>query len=79
MKEEIKKEEAAVGRKQSEGREAPRKVKYPRKQTGIRILATLLFGIVVWGILEIILFLGNFSNPVRPDCRKAEFLDDRVC
>ena len=50
-------EGTAVGRKQSEGKEAPREVKYPRKQTGIRILATLFFGIVVWGILEIILFL----------------------
>ena len=58
MNEEIKKEEgAAVGRRQSEGKQAPREVKYPRKQTGIRILATLFFGIVVWAILEIIMFL----------------------
>lgn len=31
--------------------------KYTRRQTGIRILASLFFGIVVWGILETLVFL----------------------
>lgn len=31
--------------------------KYPRRQTGMRILASLFFGIVVWSILETIVFV----------------------
>ena len=31
--------------------------KYPRRQTGMRILATLFFGIVVWSILGTIVFV----------------------
>lgn len=51
------KEGEAVGKKLPEGKELPPGFKYTRRQTGIRILASLFFGIVVWGILETLVFL----------------------
>jgi hypothetical protein len=44
-------------KKITEGEEPAHEFTYPRRQTGIRILATLFFGIVVSGILEIIVFV----------------------
>lgn len=47
------------GRKEkrvAKDKEAMPELKYPRRKTGIRILATLFFAIVVWSILETIVF-----------------------
>jgi hypothetical protein len=61
MNEETKKDEkeetAVEGKQLPEEKESPSRVTYTRKQTGKRILATLLFGIVIGGILEIIIIL----------------------
>jgi hypothetical protein len=55
MNEETKKEKkegTAV-----EEKDSPSRFTYTRKQMGIRILATLFFGILIWKILEIIIGL----------------------
>ena len=61
MNEEIKKEEkegtAVEEKKPPEEKEPPSRFIYTRNQVGIRILATLFFGILIWGILEIIIGL----------------------
>ena len=41
-----------------EEKESPSRLIYTRKQTGIRILATLFFGILIWQILEVIIMLA---------------------
>ena len=41
----------------NEGRPAEKGTKYTPRQIGLRILATLFFGIVVWAILETIICL----------------------
>lgn len=62
MNEETKKEEkegtAVKEKKPPEEKESPPRSIYTRKQTGIRILGTLFFGILIWGILEIIIGLA---------------------
>lgn len=51
------KEGAGKGKMPSKKKEAKPEPQYTRGQTGIRILATLFFTIVVWSILETIIFL----------------------
>jgi len=62
MNEETKKEEkegtTVEEKKLPEEKESPSRLIYTRKQTGIRILATLFFGILIWQILEIIIMLA---------------------
>lgn len=45
------------GKKVTKDEEPIPEFKYPRRKTGMRILATLFFGIVVWPILETIIFV----------------------
>ena len=45
------------GRRVTEGEEPTHEFTRPRRKAGIRILATPFFGIVLWGIPEIIVFV----------------------
>jgi hypothetical protein len=49
--------EIRKGERMNEDQQPTPQFTYKRRQTGIRILATLFFGIVVWSILETIVFV----------------------
>jgi len=58
--------------------------KYTRSQTGLRILTSLFFGIVVWSILEALVFLMVIFQIIhaliaqRPNSRVIGFADRTV-
>ncbi|NIQ37506.1 MAG: DUF4389 domain-containing protein [Proteobacteria bacterium] len=56
MNEEPKKGDGK-GKNPRKRREVPSEIKHTRRQTGIRVLTTLFFVIVVWSILETIVLL----------------------